>query len=147
MDKQLKQLKILEKYPNKTCIIKRADHIVFTSEAKGVKPMIDYYDIHGASEEPLMIIDRIMGKGAVILADLIGATIIATPIISDIALECAKDKELSVYYEKVVPYIVNRDGDGRCPIETAVEDINDTRQGYTRICKVLDALRVQGRTK
>jgi hypothetical protein len=137
----LGRLKIFDEYKEETCIIMCKDQIVFTSKEKGVKPMMDYYEEHGRSDEHLLVIDRIMGKGAVILADLIGANQIITPKISEVAVDYAHKVEIEVFCEKIVPYIINRTGDGRCPIESAVIDVDETKQGYQMILQTLASLR------
>ncbi len=132
--------RLFNDYPDKTCIIYRNDEVIFTSEHKGVRPMMEYMKMYGPSEEPLTVIDRIMGRGAVMLAILINAKTIKTPLISETALELAEQNCLRVVAEKVVPYIINRTGDGRCPIETAVLGIEDVQEGYKAIQAAIDEL-------
>ena len=67
------------------------------------------------------------------LSVLINAKTIKTPIISETALSLAKVHGLTVEADKVVPYIINREGNGRCPIETSVLDIEDVQEGYEAI--------------
>ena len=124
---------LFEHYPNKTIVIYKDKQVVFTSEEKGVRPMMVYMDTYGPSEEPLTVIDRIVGRGAVILALLINAKTIKTPLISESAMELAEHHGLTVEAEKVVPYIINRQGDGRCPIESAVLGMTDVDEGYAAI--------------
>jgi len=133
-------LALINKYPKKTCFVLKGDEIIFSSEAKGVKPLKEFYEERGASEEPLTVVDRIMGKGAVMLAVLIGAKTIVTPIISQIALEYANANGVKTQFTKVVPYIVNRTCDGRCPIETAVLNIDEVLQGYEVMDEKLKSL-------
>ncbi len=81
-----------------------------------------------------------MGKGAVVLAIFIGANKLVTPIISKDALSLANEYNLEVTYNTVVPYIINRDGDGRCPIESSVLEIESIKDGFNKIIKTLKAL-------
>lgn len=127
-------------YPDKTILIYKNDELVFTSEYKGVRPMLEYSRQFGVSDEPLTVIDRIMGRGAVMLAVYINAKSLKTPIISEAALELALNHGLEVTYDKVVPYIVNREGKGQCPIEKSVLEIEDPTEGYHKIVETLAAL-------
>mgnify|MGYP006280616087 CR=1 FL=1 len=129
--------KYLEQEPDKTCFILKNNKVIFTSEKKGVKPMIDYYSNYGTSSEPLIVVDRIMGKGAVVLAIFIGANHVVTPVVSQLALDFANSKNIRIDYNKVVPYIINRTKDGQCPIETAVADIDSVDEGYEVIRETL----------
>lgn len=125
--------KLFEGHPDATCLIYREGELIFTSEYKGVRPLMEYMKAYGPSDVPLTVIDRIMGRGAVLLAKLIGATQIKTPIMSETAVELAEEYGLNYEVDKVVPYIINRAGNGRCPIETAVLDISDVDEGYGAI--------------
>lgn len=129
-----------EHYPDKTCLIYRDEQLIFSSTDQGVKPMMMYMKAYGASEEPLTIVDRIMGKGAVLLAIAINATKIITPIISEPALALAEKYNLEVLAQKKVAYIINRTGDGRCPIESAVLAIDNIDEGYKAIQEAIGIL-------
>lgn len=127
----------------KTCVVYRGDEQVFSSEMKGVRPLMDYLNEKGPSDEPLIVYDRIMGRGAVMLALAIGAKVLHTPIISETALELAQKYNTRVSYGKTIPYVINRSGDGRCPIESAVLEIDDVKEGLGVIRKTLEQLRQQ----
>ena len=115
-----------------TCIVKDNDETVFVSKAKGVKPLLDFI-AEGKSYTNLTVIDRIVGRGAIFLAIKAEAVKVITPIISKRALEVAKSYELDVEYQKVIPYIINRTGDGCCPIEMAVTPTQDYEEAYNII--------------
>jgi len=133
-------LKLFIEHPNKTCFILKDNEIVFSSSERGVKPILDYYNEFGISNTPLVIVDKIVGKGAAVLAIFIGANSIITPTISQDGLTLAQEYNLNVYYENVVPYIINRDEDGRCPIESSVLNISDIEDGYHKIISALKEL-------
>ena len=133
-------LKLFETDSNKTCFILKKEEIIFSSTEKGVKPILDFYKEFGISNLPLLVVDKIMGKGAVVLAIFIGATKLVTPIISRDALILANEYNLEVTYNTIVPYIINRDNDGRCPIESSVLEIDSIEDGYNKIITALQAL-------
>ena len=78
---------------------------------------------------------------AIILARLINASVIYTPIISSDALQLALYYQMSVHYIEEVDYIVNRNKDGRCPIEASVLDTTDPDKGYQLIIEALNTLK------
>lgn len=133
-------LKIFIEHPEITCFIIKEDKIIFSSSEKGVKPLLDYYNEFGVSNDPLTIVDKIIGKGAVVLSILVGAKSIITPTISEDALLLAKEYNLNVSFENIVPFIINRNKDGRCPIESSVLNINDIKDGYNKILNALKEL-------
>ena len=55
----------------------------------------------------------------------------------DKAKELLVTNNIRVMYEKKVPYIINRTGDGQCPIETCVYGICDLKKAFEQIKKTL----------
>ena len=126
---------------NKTCLIFDKKNIVFESSKRGVQPLIDFLTEDNNIKKEYILIDKIIGRGAVILAKLIGVIEIHTPIISQDALQLSMEYGMKCEYQTVVPYILNREKSGRCPIESCVLDITDPRDGFIRIQKTLENLK------
>ena len=133
-------LKLFDDQPLKTCFILRDEKIIFSSNERGVKPIMDFYKEFGVSKIPLTIVDKIMGKGAIVLAILVGATTVVTPTMSKDALTLVKEYNLEYYAENIVPFIINRTNDGRCPIESSVLSIDNIEDGYNKIISALHEL-------
>ena len=120
---------------NKTCILINQETIVYESDAFGVKPLrelrqMNYKKLDG---DYLVLVDRVIGKGALMLAELIGVDAIFTPLTSQTALDYNKTLHIPLYYKDLVPYIENRDRSGMCPIEHSVRDTNDPELGEQNI--------------
>ena len=126
---------------NKTCIIFYGKDIVFESEKRGVQPLIDFLSKHKKQKRHYVLADKIIGKGAVILAKLICITEIHTPIISMDAQNLCIQYGIKVFSVSQVDYIKNRTNTGRCPIESCVLDIDEPFIGYEAIIKTLDNLK------
>ena len=75
---------------------------------------------------------------------LLGVSAVWANIISASALEVLETAGIKAYYEKCVPYIINRKGDGVCPIESAVKDAKSSAEAYELIIDALARLRVLG---
>lgn len=133
-------LKLFKDHPEKTCFILKNEEILFSSIEHGVKPILDYYHEFENSKTDLIVVDKIVGRGAIVLARLINATSIITPIISKDALELARFYKMFVAFETEVDYIINRTHDGRCPIESSVLGITDYEKGYKTIIDTLKNL-------
>lgn len=136
----MNKLKLLDIHNDKTCIILNNDEIVFTSDKKGVAPILDFYHSNKDVYENLIIVDRIVGKGALLLALLVNAKEVYTPVISENALKLNEHFNIKLFYEKTVPYIINRNKDGMCPIEKSLLEINDLDLGYQTIINTLRKL-------
>lgn len=123
-----------------TCVlINNNTDIVYISKKKGVAPLLEYNEIKDGSE--LYLADKIIGKGAVSLAHICNVKELYTPIISVDARKLADKLGIYVEYDKEVPYIINRAGDGRCPIESSVLDCEDSEMAYEIIVGTLEKLK------
>lgn len=135
----------MEKYysllEDNSLLLLQDDKIIFSSKEKGVKPLLDYYHAFGSSKEELIVIDKIMGRGAILLAQLVNARTVYTPIISQDALNLANEYHMNIHYQQVVPYIINNQATGRCPIESSVLNISDVNIGYEVIIETLKRLK------
>ena len=104
-----------------TCVLCRENE-EFHSALRGVKPLIDFLesntDFNGFSAA-----DKTVGLGAAHLYLLLGVKSVWANVISQGAKEILEKNGVEVSFEEEVPYIINRRGDGRCPIETAVNGI------------------------
>lgn len=135
-----KYLKLLETEPKQNLFVLENEKIIFYSDKTGVRPLLDFYLLHAKTKKDLIVVDKIMGKGATLLAILVGANKIVTYTISQDALDLAKIHNVEAFYETKVPYILNRDKTGRCPIESALLETDDIDKGYKLILETLKKL-------
>ena len=59
------------------------------------------------------------------------------------AVDYLQKKTISVEYETLTDHIVNRSGDGVCPMEEAVKDIEDPEEALAAVKRRLEELRSQ----
>lgn len=64
------------------------------------------------------IVDKVVGKGAAALMILGKINAVHADVISEPALDLLAKTTVKVSYDTVVPNIINRKGDGICPVET-----------------------------
>lgn len=80
------------------------------------------------------VADKIVGKGAAALMIKGAIQELTTHIISQGALELFEKTNILLKFEKCVPYIINRDKTGWCPVEQACKDIDQIEE----IIKIID---------
>ncbi|MGL5014750.1 MAG: DUF1893 domain-containing protein [Bacteroidales bacterium] len=119
MDRLIEMLRV----GNHSCVIESGDE-VRSFMHRGV---IDIYEL--LVNEPSFlkgarIADKVVGKAAASLMILGGVTHLHTEVISEMALELLQSNGVVVSYSKVVPYIINREGNDWCPLEKASFEIN-----------------------
>ena len=124
---------------NFTCVL----HIrgeEYTSFERGVKPLLAFLksktDFAGA-----IAADKTVGAGAAHLYCLLGVRAVWANVISEAAEEILIKAGIAVFYSERVPYIINRRGDGMCPIENAVAGATSSQHAYELIVATLEALR------
>ena len=113
---------------------------LYTSAKRGVAPMLEFIDsktdLHGFSAA-----DKVVGKAAATLFAYAGVSEIHTTVISKPAADFLSAKGITFTYDTLVDNIINRKGDGICPMEQVTADINDPEQAIVAIKKRLEELR------
>ena len=122
-----------------TLVLCCADN-VYTTAKRGVAPLLELLDSK-ADYSGFSAADKVVGKGAAFLYVLLAVRCVYAAVISESAREVLERAGIPVEYERCVPYIQNRAGDGRCPIEQAVLDESDAAAALARIRARLAALR------
>lgn len=124
-----------------TCIILKDGQIIYTSSFIGVKPLLVFMENHrDVSPEGLVLVDKVIGKAALMLAARMRFRVIYTPVTSLAALASAKELQISLNAAQVVPYIKNRTNTGMCPIEMSVLHTNDLEEAYVNINEAIRKL-------
>ena len=121
-----------------TCVVS-LDGREYTSFERGVKPLIQLLE----SEQSFVgaiAADKTVGAGAAHLYVLLGVRALWANVVSASAVDVLKENGIEIFYGECVPYIINRRGDGVCPIETAVKDAKDSDEAYTLIKETLKEL-------
>ena len=117
----LKATQLLKK-EGYTCIFVKGEEVI-TSHKRGVKPLLELIDA-GVSLEDFFGADKVIGKAAALLYVLLKIKNIYAQVISAPALEVFTRYGVNVEYDKVVERIINRKGDGLCPMEEATLHID-----------------------
>lgn len=89
-------------------------------------------------EEPALlrggfIADKVVGKGAAALMAVGGIRGVYALTLSRPALELLEGARIPVEYERLVPNIINRAGDGICPVESLCADAQTPEECLPRI--------------
>ncbi len=122
-----------------TCILCDRDRIL-TSKKSGIAPLLERYE-SGENAADMCAADRIVGKAAAMLLTLMGVRAVYGEVMSSAALTLLQERGIEAAYGTLVPSIVNRSGDGPCPMEAAVASLMEPVQAPSAIRRALDALR------
>ena len=131
-------LSLLQEGPY-TCILCTGE-LVLTCQKRGIVPLLEFWEdgkLKGAC-----VADKIIGKAAALLLLLGGAKAVYGEVMSETACKLLKDAGLQVRYGTLVPYIINRRGDGMCPMEQAVQQIDEPEKAPAALRAALQKLKV-----
>lgn len=121
-----------------TCVLCRGDEIHTTTQ-RGVKPLLEWIE-NGTDLKGFSAADKVVGKAAAFLYILLGVREVYALVISEAAINTFSRNGITPKYEKSVPFIKNREGTGKCPMEQAVWDINDPEKALAAVKKRLAEL-------
>lgn len=120
-----------------TCILCRQGRFL-TSEKRGIVPLLCWLE-----EDRLKgscVADKIIGKAAALLLILGGAEAVHGEVMTRTAYALLREKGLSVSYGELTETIVNRKGDGPCPMELAVKNLEDPALAPAALRAALEGL-------
>lgn len=116
------------------------------SHQRGVAPLLALLE-DDASWAGACAADKVVGAGAAFLYRLLGVREVWAPVMSRRAVEVLKQGSINPIAEQEVDAIVNRAGDGPCPIESAVTDIDDPQEALAAVRQKLADLQRDSRTQ
>ncbi|MFA6619196.1 MAG: DUF1893 domain-containing protein [Candidatus Neomarinimicrobiota bacterium] len=124
---------------NRVLLIVKHGEVIFSSSKNGIQPFFDALDTRSKNEYlGCSIADKVIGKAALMLAAYLGAKGVYTPLASQHAVDAGQALTLDLKADAVVPYIINRQGDGMCPMEEAVLDIDEPEAAFIALKRRLE---------
>ena len=97
--------------------IYRGKKLVFTSKKDRLLPLMDYIAAGEAGRLPVVIYDKVIGNAAALLAVIVKAGMVYSPLGSELAIKTLDRYGVKYRLAKVVPFIMRDDGQGLCPME------------------------------
>ena len=120
------------------CLCK--DGAYFTDDGRGISPMLRFIgegrDLVGCSAA-----DIIVGKAAAMLFVKAGIREVYGEVTSQAGYDYLTAHDIPCTYGTLTQKIINRAGDGVCPMEQTVAQIDDPQAGYLALTKRLSELR------
>lgn len=99
-----------------------------TFDGRGISDLYDLLTEHPGWLRGASVADKVVGKGAAALLILGGVRELFAGVVSTSALGLLKDSGIPVRFSQEVAHIVNRKGDGVCPVETLCKECTTTAQ-------------------
>ena len=127
----LNKAKAILKDNNHRLVIILGDNIT-TSDERGVKTLLTLFDSNTDFSGGYAA-DKVVGKAAAMIYVLLGVKKLYADVISCGAKDIIEKNGIILEYGMVVPHIVNRAGNGMCPMEMAVGDETDPKKAVQSI--------------
>lgn len=112
-----------------------------TFSRRGVADLYDMLHTEPELLDGAFIADKVVGKGAAALMILGKVSRLHTHIISTPALCLLRKAGVLVGFDVETEYIINRDGTGRCPVETLCDVISEPEEMLLLISDFLANIR------
>ena len=139
----LERAKTLLEEGKYTLVLVKGEKVI-TSYERGVKPLLGLLD-EGKDVRGFTAADRIVGKAAAFLYVLLGVKAVYANVLSILAEGVLLGHGIAVEGQPRTERIINRAGDGFCPMETAVENITDPMQAYRAIKAKLNEMKIDAK--
>ncbi|MCH9275401.1 DUF1893 domain-containing protein [Bifidobacterium amazonense] len=97
--------------------------LTLTGTGRGVRPLLQWLAA-GQCLDGFSAADRVVGKGAALLYAKLGVAAVYAQTMSEAGLATLRANGIAAGYGTLVPMILNRAGDGMCPIERSVAAID-----------------------
>ena len=114
-----------------TCVAVRNGEAEITCE-RGVKPLLQWIS-EGRSFEGWSIADKVVGKASALLYVQLRPIAVFATAMSEDARDILLANGIACGCDELVPFIVNRTGDGQCPMDACVAGISDPREAERAI--------------
>ena len=120
-------VRILNERQLTLCVI-TGDHRMLTSTSRGIYPLYNLVKSDIISLNSAYVADRVIGLAAAMLLVAGQIKALDTEVISEPAASLLEHAGIPISYRKRVPQIMNREGNGRCPVETLATKAKDTTE-------------------
>lgn len=130
MDNMLKARSLLDA-GDYTCVVCKED-TVYTTSHRGVAPLLNWLDSK-TDLKGFSAADRVVGRGAAFLYCLLGVKEVHARVMSYPAAQVLQAYGIGADADTYVEGILNRAGNGPCPFEAVVMDIQDAEAALSAI--------------
>jgi hypothetical protein len=109
----------------------KQDEFYYSSKQRGIAPLVALCEMKMSKDE-LYLADKVIGKAAALLCVKCGVTVLYAKVVSGAALDVLQQYDIDVAYDTLVPYIRNRERNGKCPMEKLAHGVTEPEQMLVR---------------
>ena len=128
-----------------TCVLCKGER-AYTSNLRGVAPMVEFLS-SGLDLKGFSAADKVVGKALAFLFVLAGVEAVYAPVMSEGAAEVFARYGIPTSCGPRVDMVINRAGDGPCPMERAVREIDDPQAAFEAVKRTQAALKAAAKVE
>ena len=122
-----------------SCVVIKEQQILEMRNGPGIQPVISLYE--EKILENALVVDKIIGKAAAMVLTFGKVKAVYAETMSQAAKAYLEKHQIQVGYERCIDVINNREGNGICPMERAVMDLEDPGEALEVLKETLILLR------
>ena len=145
--KQLHEAKELIKSGKAECVLICSDGTLIQEQGRGLSPILKIFDTHPEAMKGAVVVDKVIGRAAAMVAINGQAGSVYGELISEDAVELLQKHGIEVSYNQLVHRILNRNRDGLCPLEQSVFGIDDPVEALAAARKRIEELSAGAQNK
>lgn len=117
--------------------IEKDGQVIFESSEPMLKPL--FFCLMEKREElkGATVVDKIVGRAAALLMSLGRVDKVYTPLASETAQNVLDGAGIELFSNRMIPYIVNRDKTGMCPMEKMANDSESAEAFFEKLKSVI----------
>ena len=100
-----------------TLRVYEGNRLLFTSHRERLLPLLEYIKGPASRHRKVVILDRVMGNAAALLAVKADCREVYSPLGSQLALGTLKQYGITYHFSRTVPYIQDTSHEHMCPME------------------------------
>ena len=124
---------------NLTLVLYNGQGEIITSSKRGVAPLLELID-YSKDLSGFHAVDRVVGSASAFLYCILRVKSVHALVASEGAVKILSEHNILLDYQTLTNYIINREGDGKCPMENAVEHCKSEREALNKIREKLAQL-------
>ncbi|MBE6821820.1 MAG: DUF1893 domain-containing protein [Ruminococcaceae bacterium] len=137
LTERMKQAEQILQQTQAACVVIQKDGTVVQSELPGIRPLMGWLEQSPEILKGACVADKVVGKAAALLMLYGGVAEVCGELVSQAAIECLKEAHVPLTYGKAVPYILNRDHTGMCPMEQCCREIDSPKEAYEALKRMI----------
>jgi hypothetical protein len=116
----------------KSCsvVVIKEGKVLTEKQGDGIRPILDAIVELGEGMHGTVVGDRILGKASALLCVYSKVDGVYSPQATKTAIAVLIRAGIPGQTEKIIPYVKNRNGDGVCPFEKILTDIDSPEEAY-----------------